>query len=75
MSLLLNELEFDAAVIGNHEFNYGLLLLQKTVTECKFPWLSANIVWEDSGEPLYGEPYLIKSFRYGLKAAVLGLTT
>jgi 2',3'-cyclic-nucleotide 2'-phosphodiesterase / 3'-nucleotidase len=75
MVLLLNELGFDAAVIGNHEFNYGLPLLMKTVKESKFPWLSANIVWEKSGEPLFGKPFLIKTFECGLKAAVLGLTT
>jgi 2',3'-cyclic-nucleotide 2'-phosphodiesterase / 3'-nucleotidase len=75
MVLLLNKLKFDAAVIGNHEFNYGLPLLQKTVNESKFPWLSANIVWEMSGEPLFGKPYLIKNFKNGCKIAVLGLTT
>ncbi|MBY6037440.1 bifunctional metallophosphatase/5'-nucleotidase [Fictibacillus nanhaiensis] len=75
MVLLLNELKFDAAVIGNHEFNYGLPLLQKTVSESQFPWLSANIIWEKSGEPIFGQPYVIKTFDSGLKAAVLGLTT
>ncbi|MFE1242630.1 bifunctional metallophosphatase/5'-nucleotidase [Fictibacillus sp. NPDC058756] len=75
MALLLNELEFDAAVIGNHEFNYGLPLLQKTVNESNFPWLAANIVLEESCEPIFGQPYLIKNFRSGCKIAVLGLTT
>jgi 2',3'-cyclic-nucleotide 2'-phosphodiesterase/3'-nucleotidase len=75
MALLLNELKFDAAVIGNHEFNYGFPLIQKTVDDSHFPWLSANIVWEKSGEPVFGIPYLIKTFENGLKAAVLGLTT
>lgn len=75
MVLLLNELQYDAAVIGNHEFNYGLPILQKAVKESEFPWLSANVVWEESGEPVFGMPYLIKTFTCGLRAAVLGLTT
>jgi 2',3'-cyclic-nucleotide 2'-phosphodiesterase / 3'-nucleotidase len=75
MVLLLNELKFDAAVIGNHEFNYGMPLLQKAVEESSFPWLSANIVWEESDEPVFGQPYFIKTFENGIKAAVLGLTT
>jgi 2',3'-cyclic-nucleotide 2'-phosphodiesterase/3'-nucleotidase len=75
MIALLNELQYDGAVIGNHEFNYGFPLLQKTVQESQFPWLSANIVWEQSGEPVFGQPYFIKTFESGLKVGVLGLTT
>lgn len=75
MILLLNELKYDAAIIGNHEFNYGFPFLQKAVNESKFPWLSANIVREESGEPVFGQPYVIKTFDCGVKVAVLGLTT
>lgn len=41
---VLNELDYDAAVMGNHEFNYGQDLLRKAVEDSHFPWLSANIV-------------------------------
>jgi 2',3'-cyclic-nucleotide 2'-phosphodiesterase / 3'-nucleotidase len=44
MIKILNELEYDAAVIGNHEFNYGMKILNRAVSESDFPWLSANIV-------------------------------
>jgi 2',3'-cyclic-nucleotide 2'-phosphodiesterase / 3'-nucleotidase len=71
----LNELQFDAAVIGNHEFNYGMPLLQKAVDESAFPWLSANIVGAATGEPFFGKPYLVKEFEDGLRVGVLGLTT
>ncbi|MCZ8517702.1 bifunctional UDP-sugar hydrolase/5'-nucleotidase [Paenibacillus filicis] len=71
----LNELEYDAAVIGNHEFNYGPELLGKAVRESNFPWLSANIVDESTGEPFFGKPYLVKTFDGGLRVALLGLTT
>ncbi|MDQ1910329.1 bifunctional UDP-sugar hydrolase/5'-nucleotidase [Paenibacillus sp. GD4] len=71
----LNELGYDAAVIGNHEFNYGLELLEKGIRESAFPWLSANIVNEQTGEPYFGKPYLVKEFEGGLRVGVLGLTT
>ncbi|TVY05512.1 bifunctional metallophosphatase/5'-nucleotidase [Paenibacillus cremeus] len=71
----LNELGYDAAVIGNHEFNYGPELLNKAVRESAFPWLSANIVNAATGEPYFGQPYWVKTFEDGLKVAVLGLTT
>ncbi|MFC9706726.1 bifunctional metallophosphatase/5'-nucleotidase [Paenibacillus sp. NPDC056933] len=43
---VLNELGYDAAVMGNHEFNYGQKLLRKAVEDSHFPWLSANIVMD-----------------------------
>ncbi|WP_440116772.1 bifunctional metallophosphatase/5'-nucleotidase [Paenibacillus sp. QZ-Y1] len=43
---VLNELGYDAAVMGNHEFNYGQDLLRKAVQASHFPWLSANIVMD-----------------------------
>lgn len=72
---VLNDLEYDAAVIGNHEFNYGLPLLRKAVSQSNFPWLSANIVHKFTKETYFGAPYLIKTFENGLKAAVLGIST
>jgi 2',3'-cyclic-nucleotide 2'-phosphodiesterase/3'-nucleotidase len=71
----LNKMNYDAAVIGNHEFNYGLPLLHKAMSESAFPWLSANIIDARSGEPFFGPGYLLKSFEQGPTIAVLGLTT
>ncbi|WP_054950313.1 bifunctional metallophosphatase/5'-nucleotidase [Numidum massiliense] len=71
----LNELKYDAAVFGNHEFNYGQDVLQKAMREAKFPWLSANIVKKGTDEPYYGKPYIVKTLPGGLKVGVLGLTT
>lgn len=71
----LNELGYDAAVVGNHEFNYGMGLLRKAVGESSFPWLSANIVNASDEQPFLGKPYIIRSFEHELKVAVLGLTT
>ncbi|NEU62770.1 bifunctional UDP-sugar hydrolase/5'-nucleotidase [Paenibacillus sp. ALJ109b] len=85
---VLNELGYDAAVMGNHEFNYGQDLLRKAVEDSHFPWLSANIVNEGkpdeevpdtaltgAGIPAFGPPYLIKTLSSGVKIALLGATT
>ncbi|WP_456271740.1 bifunctional metallophosphatase/5'-nucleotidase [Bacillus sp. AK031] len=72
---VLNHLKYDAAVIGNHEFNYGMPMLQRAITQSNFPWLSANILDQSTGEPKFGTPYIIKKFANGTKAAVLGATT
>lgn len=71
----LNALRYDAAVFGNHEFNYGLDLLSRTVRESECPWLSANIVRESDGEPAFGQPYKIFELPEGIRIAVLGVTT
>ncbi|WP_409344687.1 bifunctional metallophosphatase/5'-nucleotidase [Paenibacillus sp. MBLB4367] len=73
--IALNELQADAAVLGNHEFNYGMEVLTKAVSESRFPWLSANIVDSASGEPLFGKPYIVRTFGDGIRLALLGLTT
>ena len=72
---IMNYLGYDGAVIGNHEFNYGMDLLENAIKESDFPWLSANIVSIHSGEPAFGKPYFIKSFPNGLRVAVVGVTT
>lgn len=43
----LNLLNYDAANIGNHEFNYGVDFLQATLQGAKFPYVSANVRRED----------------------------
>lgn len=48
---VLNELGYDAAVMGNHEFNYGQDMLRKAVEDSRFPWLSANIGFARSPQP------------------------
>ncbi|GGE29114.1 2',3'-cyclic-nucleotide 2'-phosphodiesterase [Pullulanibacillus camelliae] len=76
MVKLLNAMDYDAAVFGNHEFNYGLPLLKKAVEESRFPWLAANLLNAETGEPYFGKPYLLKRFGdQGPLVAVLGLTT
>lgn len=71
----LNYLKYDAAVIGNHEFNYGPQVLRRAASQSDFPWLSANIVNSANGQPAFGKPYVIKRTPEGAAVAILGLTT
>lgn len=75
MVLVLNALAYDAAVLGNHEFNYGRNILDQAVREAQFPWLSANVVDQKTHAPVYGNAYLIKEYPEGLRVGILGLTT
>src|SRR5258708_34485679 len=59
--------------VGNHEYNFGLKVLEKARGEAKFPWLSANSYNKGTNEPHY-TPYIIKEVN-GVRVGVLGLTT
>src|SRR6185369_13110772 len=69
----MNALRYDAMVVGNHEFNYGLRNLDRARADAQFPWLSANTeVVSGSTKPF--ERYLLKTVA-GVKVAVIGITT
>ncbi|MBR9989837.1 MAG: 5'-nucleotidase C-terminal domain-containing protein, partial [Gemmatimonadetes bacterium] len=54
----MNLLGYDAAAIGNHEFNYGLTHLDRAVELAAFPFLSANIFRAGTPEHAY-TPYVL----------------
>ena len=47
----MNAVGFDASALGNHEFNYGLDFLMKSLAGANFPVLSANVVKEMGAAP------------------------
>jgi len=86
MIAAMNALQFDAATLGNHEFNYGLSYLEDSIADAGFPIVSANVlttkglsVQEDTG---FLKPYVIldRSFRdktgqtHLFKIGVIGFT-
>src|ERR1043165_3001276 len=77
MMLTMNSLRYDAMTVGNHEYNFGLKVLEKARSEAQFPWLSANTYNEPArgfAEMTHYKPYLIKEVQ-GVKIGILGLTT
>jgi len=47
----MNTLGYDASTLGNHEFNYGLDFLMKSVMGANFPVVSANVAKEQGATP------------------------
>jgi 2',3'-cyclic-nucleotide 2'-phosphodiesterase/3'-nucleotidase len=72
MAAAMNALGYDVAALGNHEFNYGLDTLNRWISQCKFPVLSANIRKADGSEAF--TPYVIKNVN-GVQVGILGMTT
>jgi 2',3'-cyclic-nucleotide 2'-phosphodiesterase/3'-nucleotidase len=73
MMLAMNALHYDSMTVGNHEYNFGLKVLEKARSEAKFPWLSANTYNQGTSTTHY-QPYIVKETN-GARVGVLGLTT
>lgn len=70
----MNNLGYDAMVIGNHEFDAGRDAMKNVANRAAFPILSANLVDNTPGKALKVRPYIMKEVN-GLKVGILGLTT
>ena len=73
LTKVLNYLNYDLGILGNHEFNYGLDYLREAIASYNHPILCSNILTKD-GKPAFGEPYKVFE-KDGVKIAVLGITT
>jgi 2',3'-cyclic-nucleotide 2'-phosphodiesterase/3'-nucleotidase len=77
----MNRLGYDAATIGNHEFNYGLPFFDASLAGAEFPFCCANFEHTD-GTP-YLKPYLVlereltaeDGSKHTLKIGVIGFVT
>ena len=60
----MKQLDYDAATVGNHEFNYGLEFLDEVLDDAPMPYVSANVYKDDhdndpSNDEHYFKPYTI----------------
>ncbi len=68
---LMNDLKYDVAIPGNHEFDYGMDRFLELTGMAEYPYISCNFNFK--GEPVF-DPYLIKEAA-GVKIAFVGVTT
>ncbi|MFD8786030.1 bifunctional metallophosphatase/5'-nucleotidase [Kitasatospora sp. NPDC059599] len=77
MAVAMNLMEYDAAALGNHEFNYGIPTVKAFEDQLEFPLLGANALHAKNEKPAF-PPYVIKELHLGegksLKVGILGLT-
>jgi 2',3'-cyclic-nucleotide 2'-phosphodiesterase / 3'-nucleotidase len=77
MAAAMNLMRYDAAALGNHEFNYGIPLLRKFQEQCDFPLLGANALDATTLQPAF-PPYAIRHIpvpgRPAIKVGIIGLT-
>ena len=68
---LMNAVGYDIAIMGNHEFDYGMDRFFELTKMANFPYISCNF---NKGGELQFAPYVIKEFD-GVKIAFVGITT
>jgi 2',3'-cyclic-nucleotide 2'-phosphodiesterase/3'-nucleotidase len=77
MAVAMNHMRYDAAALGNHEFNYGIDVLRKFEQQCRFPLLGANALDAKTLRPAF-HPYTVKRICVpgapDIKVGILGLT-
>jgi len=80
---LFNHLKYDAWIVGNHEFDWGIDVVQNAIARSQMPVLGANVLFEgkaagdetDAKSDLSRiQPFVIKEFD-GIKIAIIGVTT
>jgi 2',3'-cyclic-nucleotide 2'-phosphodiesterase (5'-nucleotidase family) len=72
---IMNAMGYDAAAIGNHDFDFTVTGLSENLKTMDFPLLSANIVDKSNGNiPPFAQPYIIK--RSGnINVGIIGLSS
>lgn len=70
---VVNAQEYDATVLGNHDFDYEFDNLLELAKRANYAMLSANTYYKDGNYPSELKPYIIKEVD-GLNVAIVGLT-
>jgi 2',3'-cyclic-nucleotide 2'-phosphodiesterase (5'-nucleotidase family) len=68
----MNAMQYDAAAVGNHEFNYGIPFQERTLRQATFPFLAANVYHLDGA---HAYPSWTLVVRGGVRIGVVGATT
>jgi 2',3'-cyclic-nucleotide 2'-phosphodiesterase (5'-nucleotidase family) len=72
MVATLNAAGLDYAVLGNHEFDFGIDVLKQRMAESKFTWILSN-VFDANGKTIGASvPYVIRDIG-GMKVGIIGL--
>ncbi|OAB41751.1 5'-nucleotidase C-terminal domain-containing protein [Paenibacillus glacialis] len=72
MMVAMNEMNYDAWVMGNHEFNFGLDVFKKVTSQYKGQMLAGNI-YKDNGDRFLPAYTIIE--KAGIKIGIIGMDT
>lgn len=73
MVAAMNHLAYAASAVGNHEFDFGVKVLEKRASEARFPYLAANLVEVGTdAPPPWVKPWAVLEVG-GVRFGVIGL--
>lgn len=72
MIACLNALHYDIGVVGNHEFDYGMDVVRKTIASFEGKVVTGNVI-DEHGDPL-ADGYTIVE-RDGIQFGIIGMVT
>ena len=70
---VMNAMEFDAMVPGNHDFNHGYERLLELKAMSEFDIIAANVMKEEGGTDF--SPYMVYEMENGMRVGVFGIAT
>ena len=68
----INAIGYDAWVTGNHEFNYGMDVVRRTIADADCETLCGN-VWDEHGDPVADSYHIFEVD--GVRVALIGMVT
>jgi len=72
---IMNALNYDCSVVGNHEFDWGMDKLDNMVGSASFTVLSCNIVSKEDGSFIERtKPYIMKEID-GIRIGIIGISS
>jgi 5'-nucleotidase len=69
---LMSKMQYDAATLGNHDFDNGIEGLVKQLPHASFPFVNCNYDFRDTALHKNVKPFIIKKID-GLKVGILGV--
>ncbi len=70
---IMNELDFDVATLGNHEFDYGMDQFKKLTEKADFEIVSSNFIDLKTNKPVFDGWTIVEAD--GIKLGFVGITT
>ncbi|WP_126425397.1 5'-nucleotidase C-terminal domain-containing protein [Brevibacillus marinus] len=69
---VMNQMKYDAMVLGNHDFDFPVHVLERNARNAVFPFLSANTLYQNQ-QPDFLRSSMVKEVG-GVKVGIIGVT-
>ena len=68
----MNLMGYDAATLGNHEFDYGMEVLEKVIRQANFPIITSNYDFSQTSLAEVVKPYIVLK-KDGIRIGIIGI--